>query len=114
MPKEESPGMPTMRRCSVEEKAAAVRMVRALRAEPGTVQREARQLAYGGESMRTWVRTDIDEGLAPGVSTSESKNVQELEQEIRELERAKILKRAASFFSGGGDHRPAQCGGTTW
>ena len=48
-------------------------MVRALRAElgteQGTVQRVARQLGYGVESVRTWVRpADIDEGLAPGVS----------------------------------------------
>ncbi|MCA2364962.1 transposase, partial [Mycobacterium avium] len=78
---------------SAEEKAAAVRMVRTLRAElgteQGTVQRVARQLGYGVESVRTWVRqVDIDEGLAPGVTTSESKKVKELEQEIRELKRA--------------------------
>ena len=34
--KEQSPGKPTARRYSPEEKAAAVRMVRALRAELGT------------------------------------------------------------------------------
>lgn len=64
------------------------------------MQRVARQLGYGVESVRTWVRqVDIDEGLAPGVTTSESKKVKELEQEIRELKRAnEILKRAASFF----------------
>src|SRR3977135_419528 len=48
MPKEQSPGKPTTRRYSPEEKAAAVRMVRTLRAElgteHGTVQRVARQL----------------------------------------------------------------------
>ena len=38
MPKEQSPGKPTTRRYSPEEKAAAVRMVRALRAELGTQQ----------------------------------------------------------------------------
>ena len=38
MPKEQSPGKPTARRYSREEKAAAVRMVRALRAELGTEQ----------------------------------------------------------------------------
>ncbi len=68
MPKEQSPGKPTTRRYSAEEKAAAVRMVRTLRAElgteQGTVQRVARQLGYGVESVRTWVRqVDIDEGL---------------------------------------------------
>ena len=51
MPKEQSPGKPTTRRYSPEEKAAAVRMVRTLRAElgtdDGTVQRVARQLGYG-------------------------------------------------------------------
>ncbi|MHA2414035.1 IS3 family transposase [Mycobacterium avium] len=107
MPKEQSPGKPTTRRYSAEEKAAAVRMVRTLRAElgteQGTVQRVARQLGYGVESVRTWVRqADIDEGLAPGVTTAESKRVQELEQEIRELKRAnEILKRAAKFLRGG-------------
>jgi transposase len=66
----------------------------------GTVQRVAGQLGYGIESVRSWVRqADIDDGYAPGVSTSESQRVKDLEQEIRELKRAnEILKRAASFF----------------
>ena len=72
MPKEQSPGKPTTRRYSPEEKAAAVRMVRTLRAElgteHGTVHRVARQLGYGVESVRSWVRqADIDDGYAPGV-----------------------------------------------
>src|ERR1700750_2721951 len=101
MPKEQSPGKPTARRYSPEEKAAAVRMGRALRAEvgteQGTVSRVARQLGYGVESVRSWA--DIDDGYAPGVSTAESARVKELEQGIRELKRAnEILKRAASFF----------------
>jgi transposase len=104
MPKEQSPGKPTTRRYTPEEKASAVRMVRALRDElgtdHGTVQRVARQLGYGIESVRSWVRqADIDDGHTPGVSTSESARVKDLEQEIRELKRAnEILKRAASFF----------------
>jgi transposase len=104
MAKEQSPGKPTTRRYTPEEKASAVRMVRALREEVGsdhgTVQRVARQLGYGIESVRSWVRqADIDDGHAPGVSTTESQRVKDLEQEIRELRRAyEILKRAASFF----------------
>jgi transposase-like protein len=104
MPKEQSPGKPTTRRYSPEEKTAAVRMVRALRAElgtdHGTVQRVARQLGYGIESVRSWVRqADIDDGYAPGVTTAESQRIRDLEQENRELKRAnEILKRAASFF----------------
>jgi transposase len=102
--KEKSPGKPTTRRYSAEEKAAAVRMVRTLRAElgseHGTIQRVAGQLGYGVESVRSWVRqADVDEGYSPGVSSTESRRIKELEQENRELQRAnEILKRAASFF----------------
>jgi transposase-like protein len=104
MPRDVSKGKPTTRRYSEQEKAAAVRMVRALRAElgsdHGTVQRVATQLGYGTESVRLWVRqADIDDGHTPGVSSSEAARVKELEQENRELRRAnEILKRAASFF----------------
>ena len=104
MPKELANGKPTTRRYSSEEKAAAVRMVRTLRAElgvtQGTVQRVATQLGYGVESVRTWVRqADVDDGVAPGVSSAEAQRVRELEQENRELRRAnEVLKRAAFFF----------------
>ena len=104
MPKDTTPGKPTTRRYSPDEKAAAVRMVRTLRAElgteHGTVNRVASQLGYGTESLRSWVRqADIDEGHVPGVSNSDGARMKELEQENRELKRAnEILKRAASFF----------------
>jgi len=94
----------TGRRYSSEEKAAAVRMVRTLRAElgtsQGTVKRVAEQLGYGVESVRSWVRqADIDDGVKAGVTTDEQTRLKELEQENRELKRAnEILKRAASFF----------------
>src|SRR3954464_5418624 len=98
MPTEKSAGKPTTRRYTAEEKAAAVRMVRALRAETGmthgAVRRVAEQLGYGVESVRTWVKqADVDEGVRPGVSLSEAARVRELEQEVRELRRAnEILK----------------------
>jgi transposase-like protein len=104
MPREQSPGKPTTRRYSQEEKAAAVRMVRTLRAElghdHGTIKRVADQLGYGVESVRLWVhQADIDDGREFGVSTAETARVRALEQEVRELRRAnEILKRAASFF----------------
>lgn len=104
MPTEQTPGKPQTRRYSDEEKAAAVRMVRTLRAElgteHGTVHRVATQLGYGVESVRQWVKqAEIDDGHAPGVSTGEARRIKDLEQEIRELRRAnEILKRAASFF----------------
>ena len=70
MPKDIWKDQPTMRRYSAEEKAAAVRMVRTLRAElgttQGTVKRVAEQLGYGTESVRTWVKqADIDDGHTP-------------------------------------------------
>lgn len=104
MPKDTTPGKPTTRRYNPDEKAAAVRMVRTLRAElgsdHGTIQRVAAQLGYGTESVRLWVRqADIDEGHVPGVSTDDAARLKALEQENRELKRAnEILKRAASFF----------------
>ena len=104
MPKEKTPGSPTTRRYSPEEKAQAVRLVRTLRAElgteHGTVQRVAAQLGYGTESVRSWVKqADVDDGHTPGVSTDEAARVKALEQENRELRRAnEILKRAATFF----------------
>ena len=104
MPKELANGKPTTRRYSVEEKAAAVRMARTLRAElgvtQGTVQHVATQLGYGVESVRMWVKqADVDDGVTAGVSSAETQRMRELEQENRELPRAnEVLKRAASFF----------------
>lgn len=69
MPKEQSPGKPTTRRYTPEEKASAVRMVRVLREElgtdHGTVQRVARHLGYGIESVRSWVRQPTSTTACP-------------------------------------------------
>ncbi len=63
MPNEVSAGKPTTRRHSEQEKAAAVRIVRSLRAELRTTQnivhRVSTQPGYGVESVRA-------RGLAPG------------------------------------------------
>jgi len=102
---ERTPGRPTARRYTPEEKARAVRLVRQLRKElgtsHGTIQRVADQIGCGVESLRTWVKqADIDEGLEPGVSTAEQTRIRELEQEVRELRRANdLLKRASAFFA---------------
>ena len=104
MGSEVTPGKPTTRRYTPGEKEQAVRLVRALRAElgndHGTVQRVARQLGYGIESVRSWVaQADVDAGVVPGTNTADGKRIVALEQENRELKRSnEILKRAASFF----------------
>jgi transposase len=102
--REHTAGKPTARRYSIEEKQAAVRMVRSLQAETGmthgAVRRVAEQLGYGTESVRSWVKqADVDDGVRPGFTTAESERVKDLEQEVRELRRAnEILRRAATFF----------------
>jgi transposase len=108
MPTEKSPGSPTTRRYSDAEKDQAVRLVRKLREElgtsQGTIQRVARQLGYGVESVRSWVRDhDVAEGLAGPdalrVLELEARN-RELEQQLRETRRAnEILKKASAFFA---------------
>src|SRR3954453_861237 len=111
MPHDRTAGKPTTRRYSDEEKQAAVRMVRSLRAETGmthgAVRRVAEQLGYGVESVRTWVKqADVDDGARHGVTSEESARVSDLEQEVRELRRAnEILKRAAVFFGAELDRR---------
>ena len=113
MPGEKTPGKPTTRRYSDQEKAQAVRLVRQLRGElgtdHGTVYRVAKQLGYGAESVRAWVRqADIDEGVSSGTTTAEAERVKRLEQEVRELRRANaILKSASAFFAAELD-RPAK------
>ncbi len=105
MPGEKTPGKPTTRRYSDQEKAQAVRLVRQLRKElgtsHGTVFRVARQLGYGTESVRAWVRqADIDDGLTAGTTTDEAARIKALEQENRELKRTNaILKSASAFFA---------------
>ena len=95
----------SQRRYSAEEKAQAVRMVRALRAElghkQGTVKRVADQLGIGVESVRQWVRqAEIDHRETPGTSTADAERIRQLEQENRELKRANaILKSASAFFA---------------
>lgn len=117
MPKETSPGRPTTRRYSDAEKANAVRLVRQLRVElgtdHGTVQRIARQLDYGVESVRTWVR---DADAADGLAGSDAQRVRELEaankelaQELRELRRAnEVLRKASAYFAQAELDRPSK------
>ena len=102
---ERTPGKPTTRRYTPEEKARAVRLVRQLRKElgtsHGTIQRVADQIGCGVESLRTWVKqADIDEGVEPGLTSADAAELKALRQENRELRRANdLLKRASAFFA---------------
>jgi transposase len=96
---------PTSRRYTQAQKEQTVRLVRQIRAETGerhgAVQRVARQLGYGVETVRKWVnQADIDAGERPGATTEDNAKIRRLEQEVRELRRAnEILKSASAFFA---------------
>lgn len=82
--------MPT-RHLLVEEKAVAGEGEDAARSSgaPGRRAAGRRQLGYGVESVRMWVKqADVDDGVTPGVSSAEAQRVRALEQEVRELRRA--------------------------
>ena len=85
MPTEGSSGKPTTRRYTPEEKEQAVRLVRQLRRElgtsQGTVERIARQLGYGVESVRSWVTpADLDGGERPGTTSADAEELKALRQ----------------------------------
>jgi transposase len=105
MASQQSSGRPTSHRYTQAEKDRAVRAVLLLRKElgtdHGTVKRVADQTGIGLESVRGWVKqAEIDEGIAPGVTSQQAARIKELEQENRELRRANsILKSASAFFA---------------
>jgi|SRR5688572_7314461 transposase len=111
MSSDERVSAPTSRRYTKAQKEQAVRLVRQIREETGeshgAVQRVARQLGYGVETVRKWVKqADIDTGERPGTTTEDNAKIRRLEQENRELRRAnEILKSASAFFAAELDRR---------
>ena len=103
---------PFQRRYPPELRERAIRMVHEAIAESGerqgAVTRVARQLGIGPESLRNWVKqAEIDSGTRPGVTSAEQRRIAELEREVRELQRAnEILKAASAFFARELDPRP--------
>lgn len=87
-----------------ELRERAVRLVKQAQqsSDPyGAQARIARQLGINPDTLRGWVKqADIDDGARPGVTTTESARIAELERENRELRRAnQILKSASAFFA---------------
>ena len=97
-------GAATTARYSPQEKARAVRLCREQAANNGTqtgvAKTVAEQLGYGPESVRRWWKqSDIDDGQAPGRTTTDTDRIAELEEQNFELQRTNdILKSAAAFF----------------
>ena len=67
----------------------------------------ATKFGMTAETLRTWVRqAERNQGLRPGLTTTEREHLAELERENRELKRAnEILKSAAAFFGAELDRR---------
>ena len=65
------------------------------------MQRVARQLGYGVETVRKWLnQADVDAGERPGTTTEDNAKIRRLEQEVRELRRAnEILRSASALFA---------------
>ena len=65
------------------------------------------KLGMTAETLRKWVRAaETDQGLRPGLTTTERERLKALERENRELRRAnEILKAAAAFFGAELDRR---------
>lgn len=88
-----------------ELRERATRMAVELRQDPatkpGAIARVAKQLGMHPETLRNWVRqAEIDGGVRPGTTTAQAQRIAQLEQEVRELQRAnRILKTSAAFFA---------------
>ena len=88
-----------------ELRERAIRLAVDLRRDPatrsGALRRVGEQLGINPETLRNWVQqAEIDEGLQPGVTSEEARQIAELERENRELRRAnEILRTASAFFA---------------
>jgi transposase len=93
-------------------KAKAVRLVREHAGDYPTewaaITAVSGRLGMSAETLRKWIRqAGVDEGTAPGVTSSESAEIRELRRKNRELEQTiEILKAATSFFVRECDPRP--------
>lgn len=96
---------PSQKRYPAELKERAVKMVLELRRDDpgdhGVINRVARQLGVGSESLRHWVkRAEVEAGVRAGMTDAERDEVVALRKENRELKRANAILQAASAFFG--------------
>ena len=69
----------------------------------------AHKVGVSSETLRKWVRAEVDDGFRPGLTTDERERLKALERENRELRRAnEILKSAAAFSGAELDRRPSR------
>jgi transposase len=65
------------------------------------IQSIASKIGCTDETLRGWVRqAERDQGIRPGLTSSERERLKELERENRELRRAnEILRKASAYFA---------------
>ncbi len=65
------------------------------------IQSVASKIGCTPETLRSWIgKMEVDQGIKPGLSSTDSARIKALERENRELKRAnEILKKAAAFFA---------------
>jgi transposase len=61
----------------------------------------ANKIGCAPETLRTWImRTEIDFGQRPGLTSSDKSRIKELERENKELRQTnEILRKASAFFA---------------
>jgi transposase len=88
-----------------DTRAKAIRLVREhagdYESEYAAISAVAGRLGMSAETLRKWIRqAEVDEGKAPGVTSSESAEIRELRRKNRELEQTvEILRAASAFFA---------------
>ena len=88
-----------------EVRERSVRMVLEHGDEHGSrwaaVRSVAAKIGCSPETLRKWVQqVERDQGLRPGLKTSDAERLKELERENRDLKRAnEILRKASAYFA---------------
>jgi transposase len=92
-------------RYAPEVRERAVRLVFERRdeyeSEWAAIRSISEKFGCSSETLRNWVRKEeTDEGLRPGVTTSQQEELKTLRREVKELRRAnEILRKASAYFA---------------